>query len=1301
MFSFRKNSINNTRVKPHCPKRNPQWSWLVWGTLAFIFTLFLPACGQLLGLAKPFALHPTSNGALEVSMAANKSHPPIPVRFTLKEPGFVTLVIEDQQGKRVRNLLSETPFPAGSNVVYWDGLDDIGRDPNAAEHGVYHIPGKLVALGTYRVRGVTRPQINLRYEMAAYTNGNPPWPKADNSGDWLANHSAPSAVLFVPEAAAPKRSVPGGAAPGGQVLVGSYVTEGGSGLAWLDLNGRKLYGQGWVGGAWTGAAYLAYDSGSKLVPEVYAYTGSAWDNELRLHQLVTATNKTDAPSDNRLGTGEDRPVLTPNFKFPDKASSDLSGLAVHNGLLIASLPKQNQLLFVDAAAHKVLGTVPLSDPRGLVFDRQGRLLALSGRRLLRFEPGTSPVQLSPLQVIVAQGLEDPQQITLDAQGNIYISDRGNSHQVKVFSSEGKFLRAIGDAGKPTVGPYNLNHMNNPNGITISSDGHLWVAETDKTPKRVSVWTLDGKMYKAFYGPPQYGGGGWLDPLDKTRFFYADEGGMELKLDWDKGTSEPVALYYRPELDTLWLPKKSQGQPPETPIHLNGQTYLTDAYNLSATNGTWSAAVWLLHNSIAVPAAAIGQANEWIMFGVNGKFSVRWSGFVQPQYSENYTFSVLPDNGVRLWVNGQNLIDQWQDSTGETQATIALEGGKKYDIKMEYYNKGGSASAHLMWSSRSQSKQVIPASQLYASATSGEIGTGLKAEYFDQPDLTDLKVTQTDAKIDFDWGITLPPPLLPKQVEAFKARLPAGTDLSKDRVLFAWSDLNGNGKVEPDEVTTAKGDTLSVNVMPDLSIVTGTAMLFKPQRFTSHGAPLYDATKGTTLVPNTQKPTSTGGGQALLGKDSWTVLTVAPKPYAPESMGGAYQGQAMWSYPSLWPGLHASHSAPMPEQPGELIGTTRLLGTTVTPRGSDAGEIWAILGNKGNVYLLTTDGLFVATLFKDSRTASWSNISAQRGMLLNDVSIGDEDFWPSIAQTTDGRIYLVVLNSSIVRVEGLEGIRRLPARSLQVTPEMLQAAQAYFVQTEAQRQQSQVQNTLTVAIRQTPPTVNGKLDDWGGANWVTIDTRMTQVGDWGKQQTKTEAAIAICGDRLYAAFKTDDPNLLTNSGESLQNLFKTGGALDLMLGTDANADPKRNRAVPGDSRLLVTQVKGKTVAVLYRPVVPGTTTEPISFSSPLRTLKFDRVEDVSAQVMLASVAQTTPEKTTEGIYEFSIPLAVLGLKPAAGQVIRGDVGVLRGNGFQTLQRVYWSNKASGLTSDLPSEAELTPQLWGKWEFKPAQ
>jgi hypothetical protein len=162
--------------------------------------------------------------------------------------------------------------------------------------------------------------------------------------------------------------------------------------------------------------------------------------------------------------------------------------------------------------------------------------------------------------------------------------------------------------------------------------------------------------------------------------------------------------------------------------------------------------------------------------------------------------------------------------------------------------------------------------------------------------------------------------------------------------------------------------------------------------------------------------------------------------------------------------------------------------------------------------------------------------------------------------------------------------------------------AYFVRQDAARQAGAGTRTLQVALRAAAPKVDGKLDDWAKAAWVTLDDT-------------TQAAVSIAGDRLYAAYRTQDRNLLANTGEVPTALFKCGGALDLMLGTDSKADGKRGTPVAGDLRLLVTQVRGKTAAVLYRPVVPGTR-EPVPFSSPWRTITIDRVDDVSAQVALA-------------------------------------------------------------------------------------
>ncbi|HEX2952893.1 MAG TPA: glycoside hydrolase family 9 protein [Bacillota bacterium] len=96
------------------------------------------------------------------------------------------------------------------------------------------------------------------------------------------------------------------------------------------------------------------------------------------------------------------------------------------------------------------------------------------------------------------------------------------------------------------------------------------------------------------------------------------------------------------------------------------------------------------------------------------FSVRWSGQVEPKYSETYTFYASHDDGVRVYVNNHLVINNWTDHAAvEDSGTIALIAGQKYDIRMEYYENGGDASANLSWSCPSQAKQIIPQTQLYS------------------------------------------------------------------------------------------------------------------------------------------------------------------------------------------------------------------------------------------------------------------------------------------------------------------------------------------------------------------------------------------------------------------------------------------------------------------------------------------------------------------------------------------------------------------------------------------------------------
>ncbi len=1075
---------------------------------------------------RPLGDQPIESVLSRPQLADASDHPPIPIRFDLKEAGLVTLVIEDSTGKRVRNLVSETPFPAGPNVAWWDGLDDLGRDIDAAKHGLYSIPGQLVPPGSYRVRGLSRKPLDLRYEFSVYNSGHPAWETLDTTGAWLANHTPPSSTLFLPA----------DRAPGGKPLVylGSYVTEGGHGLAWVDLDGRKQGGRGWIGGAWTGAPYLARDVGDKPDQNAYAYVGAAWDADLRLTALTAHG---------------DKPVV--KYAFPGgKETAIITGMAVRNGLLFCSLPKEKRLMWIDTRAGKIVGSTTIEDPRGLAFDANGNLLALSGKQLRRLSASRiADLKDSTPEIFISDSLEDPQLLTLDRDGNIYISDRGASHQVKVFSPEGKFLRAIGHPGAPKAGPYDPLHMNNPAGLTIDSNAHLWVAENDFQPKRVSVWTLDGKLVNSFFGPAEYGGGGTLDPADKAHFYFH---GMEFALDWKNGANQLTRVFYRPSSSDLAVPDGfGVSGLPETPIYISGRRYFTNCFDSNPTNGASIAMLWLDRDGIAVPVAAMGRANDWALLKTE-PFKSRWPT------------GTNPDGGM------------WQNQT-----------------------------------------------------------------------------------------------------------------------FFIWSDLNGNGHLQPDELQMVRASVGGITVMPDLSCIAARLdekiVKFAPQKFTDAGVPVYALDSAQTLATGAQSPPSSGGDQALLAADGWTITTIAPKPFAPQSIGGIFKGNALWSYPNLWPGLHASHEAAVPDRLGEIIGVTRLLGGFIDPRDSDSGPLFAVNGNMGNMYLFTSDGLFVATLFHDARQGrSWAMPLAERNMRLNDLTLHDENFWPSITQTSDGKVYLVDgARTSLVRIDGLETIRRRPVSTLSLTDQELKSAQAWTLAHEAARQKEQGVHRLHIAIRSTPPVVDGKLDDWADAQWAVIDRRGIAANfDSHSKPYDASAAVTIAGDRMYVAYRTNEENLLENSGEMPTAPFKTGGALDVMIGGNLAADPHRAAPVFGDIRLLVTLVKGKPLALIYRPVDPQFSTPPVPFSSPWRTITIDRVDNVSSDLAFAKDV---------GNFEFSIPLKLVCLKPDPGETITADIGLLRGNGFQTTQRVYWNNKATGITADVPSEAELTPALWGRWEF----
>lgn len=97
------------------------------------------------------------------------------------------------------------------------------------------------------------------------------------------------------------------------------------------------------------------------------------------------------------------------------------------------------------------------------------------------------------------------------------------------------------------------------------------------------------------------------------------------------------------------------------------------------------------------------------------FSVMWRGFVKPDKSERYTFYAKVDDGIRLWVNNQLIINNWTNWTRarEFSGSIDLLAGQKVEMRIEYFENKDKALIQLNWSSASLPKQIIPQTNLFS------------------------------------------------------------------------------------------------------------------------------------------------------------------------------------------------------------------------------------------------------------------------------------------------------------------------------------------------------------------------------------------------------------------------------------------------------------------------------------------------------------------------------------------------------------------------------------------------------------
>ncbi|MEU6122355.1 PA14 domain-containing protein [Streptomyces sp. NPDC047123] len=170
-------------------------------------------------------------------------------------------------------------------------------------------------------------------------------------------------------------------------------------------------------------------------------------------------------------------------------------------------------------------------------------------------------------------------------------------------------------------------------------------------------------------------------------------------------------------------------------------------------------------------ATTGQADD---------VSVRWTGRIVPEKTGATTFSMIGDNGFRLWVDGKPVIDHWQDDWDKEQTSqpVQLEAGKAYDIKVEYFEHFGGSNLRLRWTPPGAEKKAVPRSALRIPAD---------FDYDGAIDATVLKDGR-GLKLDFAQRLTAPPAGLTDHLDAVigGAKWPLGTvrpDPADDRSLI--------------------------------------------------------------------------------------------------------------------------------------------------------------------------------------------------------------------------------------------------------------------------------------------------------------------------------------------------------------------------------------------------------------------------------------------------------------------------------------------------------------------------------------
>lgn len=98
---------------------------------------------------------------------------------------------------------------------------------------------------------------------------------------------------------------------------------------------------------------------------------------------------------------------------------------------------------------------------------------------------------------------------------------------------------------------------------------------------------------------------------------------------------------------------------------------------------------------------------------SNNFSVAWTGQVEPEFTELYTFYLTADDAARVWVDDQLLVGRtFFQGNGEMRGQMRLKAGHRVNLRVEFIGFTGNAGVKLEWASPSRVREVVPMARLY-------------------------------------------------------------------------------------------------------------------------------------------------------------------------------------------------------------------------------------------------------------------------------------------------------------------------------------------------------------------------------------------------------------------------------------------------------------------------------------------------------------------------------------------------------------------------------------------------------------